>query len=120
MNLVLNHLDLQVPDVSLAVAFFTRHFGFVPTGRAPTAAFAVLRGEGPFTLVLQRVPAPSYPRHFHFGFLVDSAEVVRAQHAALQAAGADPGPLDDGPRGLRFYLHGPADLLIEVGLRQTP
>ncbi len=117
MKLVLNHLDLQVPDVVSAVEFFTRHFGFEPFGKPPTAAFAVLRGPGPFTLVLQRQPAPSYPRHFHFGFIVDADEVVRAQHQALKDEGVHPGPIEDGPRGLRFYLHGPADLLIEVGLR---
>jgi lactoylglutathione lyase len=114
MNLVLNHLDLQVPDVLGAVDFFTRHFGFEPFGKPVTAAFAVLRGAGPFTLVLQREASPSYPKHFHFGFIVDDEGQVCAQHTAMVKAGVDVGPLQDGPRGLRFYLHGPAQLLIEV------
>jgi lactoylglutathione lyase len=65
--------------------------------------------------VLQREASPSYPKHFHFGFIVDEEAQVRAQHTAMVAAGADPSPLRDGPRGLRFYVHGPAQLLIEVG-----
>ena len=50
----LNHIDLQVPDVQEAAAFFERWFGFELTSNRDSPAIAILRGEGDFTLVLQR------------------------------------------------------------------
>ncbi len=116
---VLNHVDLQVPHVTLTAAFFVDHFGFewVSTNRQ-SPAMAILRGPGPFTLVVQqRPPDERYPSGFHVGFLLPTPGDVVGKHTALTAAGVAVGPVSTNNRGTMFCLHAPGEVLIEVGSR---
>lgn len=116
----LNHLDLQVPDVIAAAAFFERHFQFEVHGNRSSPAIAILSGEGGFTLVFQRrreADGP-YPEGFHVGFLVGDEAAVREKHAAITAAGVESGPVTVNNRGVMFYCKAPGDVLVEVSCRR--
>jgi lactoylglutathione lyase len=116
----LNHLDLSVPDVAAATAFFTEGFGFQLTEQYGNHGMAVLRGDGPFVLVLTRCAEPQYPKTFHIGFHLPSEEAVTQAYAALLAAGIDvPSP----PAAMRgaylFYCRAPGGILVEVAHRDV-
>jgi len=114
----LNHIDLQVPDVQEAAAFFERWLGFAHTSNRASPAIAILRGEGDFTLVLQkRAEGESYPESFHVGFLLDEESGVLDFHARARAAGLSISDVQRNGRGTLTYLRGPGDLLIEVSCR---
>jgi catechol 2,3-dioxygenase-like lactoylglutathione lyase family enzyme len=115
----LNHLDLQIPDVVATAAWFAEHFGFEIVSNPTSPAIIILRGEDGFSLVLQRLKTddPAYPEGFHVGFLVDTADEVRAARARLLAAGAAPGEVTTNNRGTMFYLYAPGKILVEVSCR---
>jgi lactoylglutathione lyase len=116
----LNHLDLSVPDVAAASTFLTRHFGFTLLQSKGNHGMAVLAGEGGVVLVLTRHEAPSYPKTFHIGFLVDDVGKVAAKHAELEAAGVTGlSPLQDMRGGPGFYCRTDWGILLEVANR-TP
>ena len=118
--MLLNHIDLQVPDVQQTAAFFAAHFGFQRLGNLNSPAIAILSGPGPFTLVLQKLkPAEaSYPEGFHIGFIVDAPDAVRAQHGRMRAAGVEMlGEVQVNGRGTMFYLTAPGGVTIEVSCR---
>lgn len=116
----LNHLDLQVPDVPEAAAFFARHFQFEQHGNRQSPAIAILLGEDGFVLVLQRRrdPTERYPEGFHIGFLVADEAVVREKHAELRAAGVACGDVAVNGRGVMFYFEAPGGVLVEVSKRR--
>lgn len=117
----LNHIDLQVPDVQQAAAFFVRWFGFALESNPHSPAMAILRGEGNFSLVLQRrAEGERYPATFHVGFLLDTPDEVQAFHARAREAGLAIGELERNGRGTLSYLRGPGDILIEVSCRRRP
>lgn len=116
--MLLNHIDLQVPDVREASAFFARWFGFESLGNPHSPAIAILRGEGGFSLVLQRRgEGESYPANFHVGFLLDDEAGVLDFHARAREAGLAISDVQRNNRGTLTYLRGPGDLLIEVSCR---
>lgn len=117
----LNHLDLSVPDVPAAVAFFETAFGFTLLETKGNDGMAILRGDGGVVLVLTRAaPAttPLYPKTFHIGFLLPSGQAVWQAYERMKAAGIE---LPQPPRELRdsltFYCHAPGGILVEVGHR---
>lgn len=115
----LNHIDLQVPDVQEAAAFFERWLSFEHTSNRDSPALAILHGEGDFTLVLQRrLPGESYPENFHIGFLLDSEDDVLAFHQRAQDAGLKISDVQRNGRGTLTYMRGPGELLIEVSCRR--
>jgi catechol 2,3-dioxygenase-like lactoylglutathione lyase family enzyme len=117
----LNHLDLQVPDVRAAVAFFERSFDLELCSNPSSPAIAILSDRHGFTLVLQRMQDPhaTYPEGFHLGFLLDGEAEVRERHARLVAEGAVPvTALIENNRGVMFYCTGPGGVAIEVGCRR--
>ena len=116
MNLKLNHLDLQVADVQRSVDLFERLLGLRLRSSRTSPALAVLSDEAGFTLVLQRRKdeAP-YPDGFHFGFLVDDPDTVRAFQA--EARGWDSLVVSDvieNGRGVLTYVRTWDGLLLEV------
>jgi catechol 2,3-dioxygenase-like lactoylglutathione lyase family enzyme len=114
---LLNHVDLQVPDVQLTAAFFEAHFGFTRLGNQRSPAIAILEGPGPFTLVLQHDAAPRYPEGFHIGFIVETLELVHAQHARM--AGVERvGRVQVNGRGTMFYARAPGEVTVEVSCRR--
>ena len=115
----LNHIDLQVPDVQEAAAFFAHWFGFVPTSSRTSAAIAILRGDPDFTLVLQRArPGATYPDGFHIGFLVDDAETVVDFQRRARAGGLEVSDVERNGRGTMAYCYGPGRILVEVSCRR--
>lgn len=115
----LNHIDLQVPDVQQAAAFFARWFAFRLESNPHSPAIAILRGEGNFSLVLQRrADGERYPATFHVGFLLETQAEVQAFHARARAAGLAIGELQRTGRGTLSYLRGPGEILIEVSCRE--
>jgi lactoylglutathione lyase len=117
----LNHLDLSVPDVARAAAFFEQGFGFRLVQTKGQDGMAVLAGGGGFTLVLTRATEPAYPKTFHIGFLLPSEQAVRDAYDRIQALdGSDatpPGPPRQMRGGLLFYCRVPGGILVEVGHR---
>jgi catechol 2,3-dioxygenase-like lactoylglutathione lyase family enzyme len=115
----LNHLDLQVADVPLAVTFFEEAFGFQLQSNRWSSAIAFLSDGDGFVLVLHRQKAETdrYPDGFHFGFLVDDVESVRRFHARAQALGLETSEVIENGRGTQVYCSGPSGLLAEVSYR---
>ncbi len=113
----LNHLDLQVHDVQSTAAFFERHFGFRLQTSRTSPAIAILEGDGPFVLVLQRRKDETpYPNDFHLGFLVPDVATVERMHAALVAEHADVSAIDVNARGTMIYCRHDG-FLVEVSCR---
>ena len=117
--MLLNHLDLQVPDVRETAAFFEAHFGFRQQGNQGSPAIAILMGDGPFTLVLQHRDDSQYPEGFHLGFIVETPDEVHARHAQLRAAGVDCSDVQVNGRGTMTYLRAPGGVLVEVSCRKV-
>ena len=116
--MVLNHVDLQVPDVQRAAAFFASHFGFALQSNPSSPAIAILAGDGGFSLVLQkRQDDRPCPEGFHIGFIVSDVAKVHAFHAGAVAAGLRISPVETNGRGTMTYCRF-EDLLIEVSVRR--
>jgi catechol 2,3-dioxygenase-like lactoylglutathione lyase family enzyme len=118
--MILNHLDLQVSDVQAAVLFFERFFDFSLVTSRSSPAIAVLRGDGDFSLVLQRKKRADegYPEGFHCGFLVDDVATVERMHARLRGGGLTVSDIQQNNRGTMIYCHGPDGILVEVSCRR--
>jgi catechol 2,3-dioxygenase-like lactoylglutathione lyase family enzyme len=112
----INHLDLQVADVQATVAVFERLLGLRLQSSRTSPALAILTDDEGFTLVLQRRKGDSerYPEGFHFGFLVDDVERVRAFHASASAETLEVSAIIETGRGTLVYARTPDGLLIEV------
>ena len=114
----LNHLDLSVPDVAAAVAFFESAFGFCLLQTKGRDGMAILRGDAGFVLVLTRAAEAVYPKTFHIGFLEASEDAVHAAYARMTAAGIDvPSPPARMRDVLGFYCQVPGGILVEVSCR---
>jgi catechol 2,3-dioxygenase-like lactoylglutathione lyase family enzyme len=115
----LNHLDLQVADISRAVTFFEQAFGFQLQSNRRSSAIAILTDSAGFVLVLQRKKseADRYPEGFHFGFLVDDLESVHRFHSKAHGLGLEISEIIENGRGTHVYCSGPDDLLAEVSYR---
>lgn len=117
----LNHINLSVYDVPELTRFFTEIFDFQIGEQHGNGTFSVLIGEDNFALVIshdKRVDADIYPAFFHVGFLVDSAEEVKARHRRIVEAGFET-PAPDrlrrgGPPTFGFYCKAPGGVLVEV------
>ena len=110
----LKHLGISVADLPASRDFLTRFFDLRQTHA--TDALCLLEDDAGFVLTLLQAPAasaPAYPKQFHLGFYVDEAE-VRARHARLTAAGIEASEIRAIHGGLKFYVHDPGDILIEV------
>ncbi|GAB3934810.1 VOC family protein [Larkinella terrae] len=114
----LNHLNLCVPDVAEATAFFESIFHFQCLETKGKNMLAVLYGEDGFILVLsnlQKATEINYPPDFHLGFLVKEPEDVHEIYQRLLAAGV---AVEREPRPIRgslgFYFAGPGNVMIEV------
>ena len=99
----LNHAHLFTGDVAATGSLLTRHFAFAVEQAGE--GFAMLRGSDGFSLVLMAF-GPEGPRTYpgadafglriatHIGFVVDTADAVRAKHAELRDGGCRPGPIN--------------------------
>ena len=114
----LNHLDLSVPDVAAAAAFFADGFGFRVIDERGNHGMAILQGEHGFVLVLTRCAAPQYPKTFHIGFLLPSRQALMQAYDSVRDAGVDAAAPPAEMRGaLLFYCRVPGGILVEVACR---
>ena len=116
----LTHLDLSVPNVAAAAAFFADGFGFTTIDTRGNGGMAIMKGEGGVVLVLTRCAEPLYPKTFHIGFLQTSPEAVMQAYQRLLAAGiAVPAAPSEMRGALMFYCSVPGGVLVEVSHRRT-
>lgn len=116
----LNHLDLQVCDVSATIAFFERYFGLTLRSSPTSPALAILTDGHGFVLVLQRCERPEerYPEGFHVGFLLDDVDAVVALHARLRGDEVATSDVIVNGRGTMIYVPRPEGYYVEVSCRR--
>ena len=116
----LNHLDLQVSNVPFNVALFEHLFDLTCTSKRTSPSLAFLTDGAGFLLVLQRKQdlAESYPKDFHFGFLVDNPATVTRTRGLLRDAGLVVSDVIENARGTMIYWRHPDGFLVEVSCRE--
>lgn len=111
----LNHINLGVTDVPLAVEIFERFFGLRQADGMPrNDTMTFLLDDADSLISVFRARDVVYPKVFHIGFLQESPEQVRAIHAQLTQGGFTvPEPVANHGR-LTFYFDAPFGVVIEV------
>lgn len=113
----LNHVDLQVSNVSKAREFFESNFGFRCTFQR-REQLAVLEDDNGLQLGVSNLfdsPPPVYPSDFHIGFILTKEAEVRAMYERLKNAGVElKTELSRGGPNLYFMCVGPDRIMIEV------
>jgi catechol 2,3-dioxygenase-like lactoylglutathione lyase family enzyme len=115
--MVLNHLNLTVPDVPKSRDFFETYFGFKCIAERGRDALAVMVDESRFVLTLNnfdKATEVAYPGAFHVGFMQDSREKVDEIFEKLKAGGLDPQPPRDFHGAWTFYFKAPGGFTVEV------
>jgi catechol 2,3-dioxygenase-like lactoylglutathione lyase family enzyme len=117
----IRHANLTTSDVSGLAEIFQRFFGFELQLQRGSNGFALLRDREDFVLTVmkrKKNDPDRYPEMFHIGFYCDSADLVRAKHAELLAAGLAPGDVEtinrDGTVTTFYCRPASGDVLIEV------
>ena len=116
-TMTINHLNLVVNDLVQTIKFFETFFEFTLKDIKGDNIIAVLENKENFTLVIMssKNQELSYPKDFHFGFILESKIAVDTLHQKLQAAGFQ---IENNPRTIRnsytFYLSFD-NLFIEIG-----
>lgn len=113
----LNHIDLQVSDVSAARHFFETHFGLRCTFQR-REELAILEDDAGLVLGVSNLlnsPPPLYPPDFHIGFILSSEAEVRLVYDRLAGGGVEvKTPVSRGGPNVYFMCVGPDGLGIEV------
>jgi catechol 2,3-dioxygenase-like lactoylglutathione lyase family enzyme len=121
--MILNHLDLYVPDVTATRTFFERHFGFRHQVTRGADRLAVLYDDAGLEMVISQ-PIPKLggadqvglgATTYHIGFRLSSTKDVDTVFLGLRAGEAQQ---IDPPRKMRgrylFYCLAPGNILVEV------
>ncbi|HET9986100.1 MAG TPA: VOC family protein [Longimicrobiales bacterium] len=113
----LNHMDLQVSDVTRAREFFETFFELRCVYQR-AEQIALLEDETGFSLAVSNLfgsPAPAYPADFHVGFVLERESDVRAHYERLQEAGVPmKRELGRGGPNVYFTCLGPDSIPVEV------
>ncbi|MFL5462601.1 MAG: VOC family protein [Gemmatimonadaceae bacterium] len=113
----INHIDLQVSDVSKARNFFETHFGLRCTYQR-REQLATLEDDAGLVLGVSNLfnsPPPAYPPDFHIGFILSSESEVRAVYDRLKSAGVElKTDVTRGGPNVYFMCVGPDRIMIEV------
>jgi catechol 2,3-dioxygenase-like lactoylglutathione lyase family enzyme len=113
----LNHIDLQVSNVTAARTFFEAHFGMRCIYQR-REELAMLEDDAGLSLGVSNLfgnALPPYPPDFHIGFILDKESEVRAIHERLTAAGVEiRTDLSRGGPNLYFMCGGPDGIGIEI------
>ena len=114
--MILNHLNLAVPNVSQTQAFLETYFGFRTVTKGNNA-LVILRDDNGLMLALSNFDKAievTYPEHFHIGFIQVSSQAVDEIYQRLTEAGF----VIDAPRRFHgswtFYVRAPGGFLLEV------
>jgi lactoylglutathione lyase len=116
--MVLNHLNLTVPDVRQTREFFETYFGFRCVAERGRDTLAVLIDESGFVFTLSnfdKATQVEYPGAFHIGFMQSSRERVDAMYETLKSAGIEAEPPKEFHGAWTFYFLAPGGFLVEVG-----
>jgi catechol 2,3-dioxygenase-like lactoylglutathione lyase family enzyme len=112
-----NHIDLQVSDVSRARRFFEEHFGLRCRFQR-REELAMLEDDAGLELGVSNLfgsAPPVYPPDFHIGFILTTEAGVRAAHERLQRAGVPmKTDVSRGGPNVYFMCVGPDGIGIEV------
>jgi len=112
----LNHIDLQVSNVTAAREFFETHFGFRCVFQR-REQLAMLTDDAGLEFGVSNLFGfpPLYPPDFHIGFVVESETKVRAAHDRLTKAGVTiKTDVSRGGPNVYFMCVGPDGIGIEV------
>jgi len=113
----LNHIDLQVSNVSRAREFFEAHFGLRCTFQR-REELALMEDDAGLSFGVSNLfgsAPPVYPPDFHIGFILGSEAEVRAIHGRLRSAGVTiKTDLSRGGPNIYFMCVGPDGFVIEV------
>lgn len=117
--MVLNHLNLTVPDAAETAAFLEKYFGMhTMPGVEQKKTFAMVMDDQGMVLTLIRAGQKGgevvYPPTFHIGFGQPNAEAVNAVHARLIADGYEAPAPSEQHGAWTFYLKAPGGFEIEV------
>jgi catechol-2,3-dioxygenase len=107
----LNHLNLAVTDVHIAVAFLEKYFGLTNQGADDKMGF--LTDDNGTLLSLMKASDPKYPGSFHIGFMQETEEKVNEINARLKNDGYKVPP-PKRAHGWTFYFEAPGGYTIEV------
>jgi lactoylglutathione lyase len=116
--MILNHLNLTVPEVALTREFFEKYFGLRCVFERGRDVLAVLVDDSGFVLTLNnfaKAPQVEYPGAFHIGFMQASRERVDEIYQRLKNDGFDAEPPTEFHGAWTFYFHAPGGFLVEVG-----
>jgi len=116
--MVLNHLNLTVPDVSRTRAFFETYFGLRCVFERGRDTLVVLVDESGFVFTLSnfdKAAEVEYPGAFHIGFMQENRERVDEIYERLKADGFEAQPPREFHGAWTFYLRAPGGFLVEVG-----
>lgn len=113
----LNHLSFPSLDVGATAAFFADHLGCTVT---PFDTSAVVKRHD-FDIVIEDATGRpvDWPRNFHIGFELPTAEDVARLHEEFRDAGVKMSTaLIKAPRGSRFFCEIPGGVLVEINTRE--
>lgn len=113
----LNHLSFPSSDVAATAEFFVRHLGCEISSKGETSY--VLKRNG-FDIVISQASnyTPAWPKDFHVGFELETADDVQLLYEAFKAAGV---PMEtavfNNTRGSRFFCRAPGGVMFEINTR---
>jgi lactoylglutathione lyase len=116
--MVLNHINLTVPDVPRTRAFFETYFGLRCVVERGRDVLAVLVDDSGLVLTLNnfdKAAKVEYPGAFHIGFMQTSRERVDEIYQRLKTDGFDAEPPKQFHGAWTFYFQAPGGFLVEVG-----
>ena len=114
--MILNHINLTVTDVLVAMGFLERYFGLQSTGGNSGMGF-MTDDSGGFVLSLMKAgkkTSVAYPETFHIGFFVESEERVDEVNRRLREDGYDVAP-PERHHAYGFYVAAPGGFTVELG-----
>ena len=116
--MVLNHVNLTVPDVRQTREFFETYFGFRCVADRGRDALAVLIDESGFVLTLnnfEKAATVEYPGAFHIGFMQESRERVDAIYQRPEVRRVSRRSRPGNSMGPGRSTSAPGGFLVEVG-----
>ena len=115
--MVLNHLNLVVPNVTETAEFFAKHFCF-ELEPSRSDLLKILRSQDGFVLIISNLPGTTsydYPKDFHIGFYQPDRAAVDELFSKIKA---DVPGMELEPRRIRdrygFYFYAPGNILTEI------
>ena len=119
----LSHVEIRVPDLELATAYYTEVLGLYETAREPERVFLKCWDEHQHHSVVLSF-APTYGLE-HFGFKVDDVADLDLYQAKVEAAGIPvkryaPGEWGPGHgQSIRFQIPGGHEMELVHGMQQV-